>query len=140
MNEFEPFLDKLCAEKEEEKKTLLMQAQAKSKEILKEIETQAHAQYKGWLAKEQGRFLRETQAAQFDTKQRAIKKILEQKEHMLEVAFSRLIQFMKENPHDIPKKEVVTKRNKEMCPLNEEEVVTLIKEQYAQEIDAFFEP
>jgi vacuolar-type H+-ATPase subunit E/Vma4 len=139
MKELDFFLEKLLKEKEEERKALLNQAQSERNRILRRMEEEAHTQFEVWLKKRQDVFLREMQAQIFDTKQEARGKVLKEKERILNEAFRRLREFIRQNPGCLPKKEIVTKKGRQAVALSEEEVIEFLKDHCYQEIDRFFQ-
>lgn len=134
MNELDKLFNKLKEEKLKEKEKILHGAQEKRKEILKDIEKEAEDYFNNLFEESKERLIAQEKENLFKEELKMRKEILERKERIIQVALEKVKNFLEKNPHLIPEKEIVCRKERIKEKLNIEEFLNFLKEKYNKEI------
>ena len=134
MNELDKLFNKLKEEKLKEKEKILHEAQEKRKEILKDIEKEAEDYFNNLFEESKKRLIAQEKENLFKKEIKIRKEILEKKERIIQVALEKVKNFLEKNPHFIPEKEIILRKEKIKERLSIEEFLNFLKEKYNKEI------
>jgi len=138
MEGLEKIFFKLLEEKNNQKQAILKEAQNEKLQILKDLEEEAKKYFEGWFKKKKDSLLRRKQDEVFNLRLNYKKGTLLEKEKILKESFEKVEEFLLSHREFLPKKELVTKKDKKEVDIDLEDFLTFLKSYYAPQIEEFF--